>query len=152
MAKKITATTSAARQVLTEEERAASELKWRADRIRRFEAEAKTAFEGAQASMMSDIEKGYELSWSITPRYVVAREVYHLAVMYLKVEGKSDVEVIECGREVRELLNMRMISNHSGMHSGGELNSTNPFSRAIQAAKWSALYEVYSHLNYSLGK
>ena len=35
---------------------------------------------------------------------------------------------------------------------GGELNSTNPFSRAIQAAKWSALYEVYSYLNYSLGK
>jgi len=147
-----TAATTPALPTQTEEENAAFQLRWRVAAIRALKDDAQRDFEKAQADLAADIARAYDLSWSLAPTYVVAREVYGLASSWLEVAAMTDEEVMARGREARDAFAERMISNHSGMDSGGDLNSTNPFSRAITAAKWSALHDLYRKLNMLIGK
>jgi hypothetical protein len=116
-------------------------------RLRAKPVMANAEYQKQKQKMLNDINEDHELCWSVTPRYVVARERMAQLMMYFPVTTvMDDAQIVTRAIQMRDRLHEEIMLMASSAHESGDMNSTNAFSRVIAAAKLSAKTELYREL------
>lgn len=101
-----------------------------------------------RASVANDLQRDYEPSSSSLVKVFVHRETYRLLYQYfgnldnLEPSNNPPPELIVAVARCRDELTTRVMRDARGAHNSGQLNSTDAFTRAIEAAKLSATAEL----------